>query len=212
MWWLSYASNVYTRSSQIVVSPYALVRLDRLPIEDAARGDWRVSLALRAWQAAVQHDDAETFLANMRRVFAPDPAHLTDCTASDLQGYRIVNFSPHPFVMDGAEHTNTAIGEIREIPVRIAAEETYGLVAREGMPAAFMVSMPSRVYRRLMLPFFGYVDPLGSSRQQRVRLASARTVTRIVTLIHPILQRASLAEVIAGAAPPDPGALALAHS
>src|SRR3546814_6267735 len=60
--------------------------------------------------------------------------------------------------MDGAEHTKTPIGGIAELPVRTAAAETYGIVVRDKVPAAWLVSMFDRVYQRCMFPFFGYQE------------------------------------------------------
>ncbi len=191
---------MYSPSSQIIASPNALVRIDRLAIDEVGLTDWRVAMALRSWQVDPHDTAAETFLVNMRRLVAPDPAHLTDTSPNDLPDWRIVNFCRHPFVMDGAEHTNTAIGAIREQPVQIAASETYAQVVRDGLPACFLVNMSTRVYQRSMFPFFGNSKP-SLLAQGRVRLVPPMRVTKVVTIIRPLVQRSTLAEVIASSTP-----------
>src|SRR3546814_15859696 len=97
--------------------------------------------------------------------------------------------------MDGAEHTNTPIGGIAELPVRTAAAETYGIVVRDKVPAAWLVSMFDRVYQRCMFPFFGYQEDEAGGRGRRLRVISSMKVTKVVTMIKPIVARATLAEV-----------------
>src|SRR3546814_11089872 len=92
-----------------------------------------------------------------------------DTSPYDLAAWRIIDFCRHPFVMDGAEHTNTPIGGIAELPVRTAAAETYGIVVRDKVPAAWLVSMFDRVYQRCLFPFFGYQEDEAGGRGRRLR-------------------------------------------
>lgn len=167
---------------------------------------------MKDWSNRNEAGAAKGFLDLLRRIGNPDPAHLTDTSPNDLAAWRIIDFCRHPFVMDGAEHTNTPIGGITALPVRIAAAETYGIVVRDKVPAAWLVSMPDRVYQRCMFPFFGYQEEEASAGRRRLRVISPMRVTKVVTMIKPIVSRASLAEVLAGADGFAPSQLALAHS
>src|SRR3546814_1093742 len=114
--------------------------------------------------------------------------------------------------MDGAEHTNTPIGGIAELPVRTAAAETYGIVVRDKVPAAWLVSMFDRVYQRCMFPFFGYQEDEAGGRGRRLRVISSMKVTKVVTMIKPIVARATLAEVLTGSDLHSTGHTFLSHS
>jgi hypothetical protein len=204
---------VHTGKSQIVVGRNIKVRLDRKPLAEAVAEDWKVSLALRAWTIDTTQQAAPAFLANMRRIFNPDPAHMLDSSSPFMAEWRFIDFRPHPFVMDGAQHRHTEIGQIREHPVKYAAEQTYGLLVRDAEPACFTVSMPDRVYQRLMLPFFGREHPSAApTARPHLQLVTATRVTRVVTLIKPITARATLAEVIAETDDVSPGLLTQAQS
>jgi len=201
---------VYTGKSQIVIGRNIEVRLDRKSPETVADEDWKTSLALKAYSVDQHGSAAPLFLQTMRRIFAPDPAHLVDTTPPCMDAWRFIDFIPHDFVMDGAQHTDTLIGTIREQPAKYAAEQTYGVVVREAQPVCFIVEMNhTRIYRRLMLPFFDADHANGNTprRLRHLQLTPPTKVVRVVTLITPIIKKQTLAEVIAesdGSAAPRP--------
>ncbi len=103
----------------------------------------------------------------------------------------MVDFQRHPFVMDGGDYKDIRLGTLNFLPARIAAEQTYGMVVAMREPLLFTVSMPQRIYERALLPFFGVRNE----------------VTRIATLVRPILFRSSLAEISSIKQRPSPARL-----
>jgi hypothetical protein len=149
------------------------VRIDRMPLDAALTDDGKFSLAATLWHRDQAEGGARRFAAEMRRLFAPDPAHVIDTAAAALPDWRVIDFVPHPFVLDGEDASDLCLGAIRQVPARMAAEQTYGLLVAEGLPACFAVAAGSQVYRRAMFPF---------------RAADGR-VTRVATLIRPLSGR-----------------------
>jgi len=152
-----------------IATPYGPVRLDRIPLAVMLVRDGKASLAEAVWRRDPALRRAAAFIAAMRRLFAPDPAHMIDTTAAEVAAWRIVDFDRHSFVLDGDDASNLCLGEIRQTPARLTAEHTYAGVAAERRPACFRVTMATRVYLRLMFPFHD-----GTGR-----------VARVVTLIRP---------------------------
>lgn len=162
-----------------VTAENALVRVDRVSLAEALAYNGKFSLAHALWLRDHAEDQALPFAVEMRRLFAPDPAHVIDTTAHSLLAWRIIDFDHHPFVLDGEDASNLRLGAIRQAPARIAAEQTYAVVVAERVPACFTVSMSIRVYQRAMFPF---LDLTGQ-------------VSRVVTLIRPLTAGVPLAAV-----------------
>lgn len=162
-----------------IPSEHALVRIDRLPLDQAQARDGKFSLAETVWRRDNCEAATLPFVAAMRRLFDPDPAHVIDTTPEHVLAWRIIDFDHHPFVLDGDDASNLCLGAIRQAPARIAAEQTYAAVVDERLPACFQVAMSIRVYQRAMFPFF---DANGH-------------VSRVVTLIRPLTPGVALAAV-----------------
>lgn len=162
-----------------IPSEHALVRIDRIPLAQVQARDGKFSLAEAVWCRDNGENATLPFVAAMRRLFAPDPAHVIDTTAEHVLAWRIVDFDNHPFVLDGDNVSNLCLGAIRQAPARIAAEQTYAAVVAEKLPACFQVAMSIRVYQRAMFPFF---DANGQ-------------VSRVATLIRPLTPGVALAAV-----------------
>lgn len=159
---------------------HTMVRIDRLPLADVLRRDGKVGFAETLWRRDHAEDMALPFAAEMRRLFRPDPTHVIDTTPHDVLAWRIIDFDYHPFVLDGENAENLRLGDIRQAPARIAAEQTYAVVVAERTPACFLISMSIRVYQRAMFPF---LDVTGQ-------------VSRVVTLIRPLTPGVPLAAVV----------------
>lgn len=164
---------------QFIPSERALVRIDRVPLAQLQARDGKFSLAHVVWTRDNSEAAALPFVKAMRRLFAPDPAHVIDTTPEHVLAWRIIDFDHHPFVLDGDDVSNLCLGAIRQAPARIAAEQTYATVVAERLPACFQVAMSIRVYQRAMFPFF---DANGH-------------VSRVVTLIRPLTPGVALAAV-----------------
>ena len=162
-----------------IPSEHALVRIDRIPLAQAQARDGKFSVAETLWSRDNRETATLPFVAAMRRLFDPDPAHVIDTTPEHVLAWRIVDFDHHPFVLDGDDVSNLCLGAIRQAPARIAAEKTYAAVVAERLPACFQVAMSIRVYQRAMFPFF---DGNGH-------------VSRVATLIRPLTPGVALAAV-----------------
>lgn len=162
-----------------IPSEHALVRIDRIPLAQAQARDGKFSVAETLWSRDNREAATLSFVAAMRHLFDPDPAHVIDTTPEHVLAWRIVDFDHHPFVLDGEDVGNLCLGAIRQAPARIAAEQTYAAVVAERLPASFQVAMSIRVYQRAMFPFF---DANGH-------------VSRVATLIRPLTPGVALAAV-----------------
>jgi len=165
-----------------VILPTAsdLVRIDAAKISDAAQVDGKCRFALRLWQRGDRVSDAQDFLTKMRRFYAPEPAHMAETIGADVQAWRMVDFQVHDFVMDGADWGGHCIGDVRPITARVVAEQTYFMTWQKAHPIFFTVTMPGRMYHRVLFPFFDETGQVG----------------RIVNLIKPVLKTRTLAEIL----------------
>lgn len=158
----------------------SVVQIDYTEIREAAAADGKTSLALAIYERfGKRSSDAPAFLKRARWVFAPDPAHMVDTSAEAVEEYVMVDQERHSFVMDGEHYVGRPIGVIESGPAKEVAMHTYSQVKQLGLPAFYTVSMPERVYQRIMFPF-----------------VTAGKVTHVVTLVHPLLSRRRLSEVL----------------
>jgi hypothetical protein len=158
----------------------SVVQIDYTDIREAALSDSKASLALAIYERSGRHTrDAMAFLKRARWVFAPDPAHLVDTSPDDVGNFIMMDQEPNPFVMDGERIQGQRLSEASSPLAKAVAIHTYGQVKRLDCPAFYTVAMPERVYHRIMFPF-----------------GEAGNVTRIITLVHPILHRKRLHEIL----------------
>ncbi len=158
----------------------SVVQIDYTDIGEAAAADGKTSLALAIYERFGKRSaDAPAFLKRARWVFAPDPAHMVDTSAQAVEDFVMVDQELHAFVMDGERYVGRPIGVIESEPAKEVAMHTYSQVKSLAKPAFYTVSMPERVYQRIMFPFSGN-----------------GIVTHVVTLVHPMLSRRRLSEVL----------------
>lgn len=158
----------------------SVVQIDYTDINEAAVSDGKASLALDIYQRfGHRHSEAAAFLKRARWIFAPDPAHLVDVSADHYDDFVMIDQESHPFVMDGENYVGRPVGLIESSPAKKVAVHTYCQVKETKRASFYTVTMPERVYQRLMFPFF-----------------TGDKVTLIVTLVHPLLSRRRLSEVL----------------
>jgi|GEM_PF-3062017 len=158
----------------------SVVQIDYTDIREAALTDSKASLALAIYERSGRHTrDAMAFLKRARWVFAPDPAHMVDTTATDMADFIMLDHEPNHFVMDGERIQGQKLADASSPLAKAVAIHTYGQVKQLGIPAFYTVAMPERVYHRIMFPF-----------------GEAGSVSRIITLVHPILHRKRLHEIL----------------
>lgn len=168
------------RQHTIYEAGKATVQIDYTDIHEAAHGDVKTSLALAIYhRSGTEEKDALAFLKRVRWAFSPDPAHMVDTSARAILDYRMMDQEPDAFVMDGERCQGQYLSEISSPLAREVATHTYFHVKQTAQPALFTVTMPERVYRRLMFPFH-----------------NGGQVTRIVTLVHPLLNRMKLRDIL----------------
>lgn len=149
-------------------------------IETVARTNARVARALRLYRARPQSVvGAHQFLTDCRNAFDPDPAHLVDCSAEDPLDYRMRNYIPHSFAMDGERCQGQRMREISSPLALTVAMETYPRVKAAACPHFFTVDMAERIYHRAMFPF---------SQNGQVSL--------IVTVVEPLIHNRRLADLL----------------